>query len=94
MKRNYTEQNCYDKIEKERGKAEYILQDKYKIDKFLKALEIKLYKFPHRGNQLAALPVMISLVKILPQVIGDILQLCPWRRGNIMWLRLIMVLRK
>ncbi len=63
MKRNYTEQDCYDEMEKERSKAEDILKDKNKFDKFLKELEIKLRKFPRIGNQLADLPVMISLVK-------------------------------
>ncbi len=63
MKQKYSEQDCYDEMEKERSKAEDILKDKSKFDRFLKELEIKLRKFPRVGNQLADLPVMISLVK-------------------------------
>lgn len=61
--RKYTDEECSIEMEKERVNAEDILSDKNKFDEFLKKLEIKLKKFPRIGNQLADLPVMISLVK-------------------------------
>ncbi|MCR5196175.1 MAG: DUF1232 domain-containing protein [Pseudobutyrivibrio sp.] len=61
--RKYTEEECAVELEKGRNKAEEIINDKSKFDTFLKRLEVKLSRFPHVGNQLADLPVMIALVK-------------------------------
>ena len=61
--RHFTEEECAVELEKERIKAKDIINDKDKFDRFLKKLEAKLRKFPRVGEQLADLPVMISLVK-------------------------------
>ena len=61
--RTFTEDECTVELEKERSKAEDIIKDRDKFDKFLKKLEAKLRKFPRIGQELADVPTMIALAK-------------------------------
>ena len=61
--RKITEEEFTVELEKERGKAEEIINDKDKFDRFLKKLEAKLRRFPRIGQELADVPTMIALTK-------------------------------
>jgi uncharacterized membrane protein YkvA (DUF1232 family) len=52
-----------DMLEANKGKAEELLEDKDKMEKFLKRLERKLSKIPLAGKYLKDVPVFISLVR-------------------------------
>jgi len=50
-------------IEKNKGKAEALLKDEDKMDRFLERLERKLSMIPQVGKYLADVPILISMVK-------------------------------
>jgi len=52
-----------DILESNKDKAEELLEDKDKMEKFLKRLERKLTKIPVAGKYLKDVPVFISLVR-------------------------------
>ena len=45
------------------GRSKALLNDKDKLDKFLRGLETKIEEIPMIGKELSIIPVMISLVK-------------------------------
>ena len=50
-------------LDKNKGEAEKLLQDRDKIEHFLARLETKLSLIPVAGNYLSDIPVLISLVR-------------------------------
>lgn len=54
-------------IEDNEPKAEMLLKDTQKMDRFLERLEIKLSHIPMAGKYLSDVPVLISLVKAYVQ---------------------------
>jgi uncharacterized membrane protein YkvA (DUF1232 family) len=63
MKKKMNDKEIIKAMEKERGKAEKILGDGEKFDRFLSELEIKLRKFPGVGKQISDIPVLIAMLK-------------------------------
>jgi len=56
-------ENISKEIEKNNAKAEALLKDKKKMERFLERLERKLSLIPVAGKYLSDVPVLISLVK-------------------------------
>ncbi len=56
-------ENISKEIEKNNAKAEDLLKDKKKMERFLERLERKLSLIPVAGKYLSDVPVLISLVK-------------------------------
>ena len=63
MKKNFDENDGFRELGKGFGKAEEILEDEDKLEKFLDRLERKLKKVPVGGDVLSMLPVMISMLR-------------------------------
>ena len=63
MKKNFDENDGFRELGKGFGKAEEILEDEDKLEKFLDRLERKLKKVPVGGDILSMLPVMISMLR-------------------------------
>lgn len=53
----------FQQLEKNKGEAEKLLQDRDKMEHFLARLETKLSLIPVVGNYLSDIPVLISLVR-------------------------------
>jgi len=60
---NFDEKMAYEELEKGYNKAEKILGDNNKIEKFLLKLEKKLKVIPVAGEKLAIVPTMILLIR-------------------------------
>ena len=58
-----TEEEVLKQFEQNKQKAEKLLNDKDKMERFLQRLEKKLSKVPLAGEYLSDIPVLISLVK-------------------------------
>lgn len=58
-----TEEEVQRRFEKSKQKAEKLLEDKDKMDRFLERLEKKLALVPHIGGVLSDVPVLIAMVK-------------------------------
>ena len=58
-----TEEEVLKQFEQNKQKAEKLLNDKDKMERFLQRLEKKLSKIPLAGEYLSDIPVLISLVK-------------------------------
>ncbi len=63
MKKNFDENDGFRELGKGFGKAEKILEDEDKLEKFLDKLEHKLKKVPVGGEILSMLPVMVSMLR-------------------------------
>ena len=59
----FSEEEAKTELEKGYKKAEKIIQDEDKLEKFLKRLENKLKKVPVGGDILSMVPVMISMLR-------------------------------
>jgi uncharacterized membrane protein YkvA (DUF1232 family) len=57
------EEEVFRQFEQNKGKAEKLLEDKKKMERFLERLEKKLSKIPLAGDYLSDIPVLVSLVK-------------------------------
>ena len=62
-KRKITKKEAREELEKGYSKAEKLLKDEEKTEKFLRRLEEKLLVIPKLGKTLAMAPVFISLVR-------------------------------
>ncbi|MDP3446992.1 MAG: YkvA family protein [Eubacteriales bacterium] len=58
-----SEEEVLKQFEQNKGKAEKLLKDKEKMERFLERLEKKLSKIPLAGEYLSDIPVLVSLVK-------------------------------
>ena len=63
MKANFTEKQAQEELGKSYKKAEELLQDEDKIERFLQRLEKKLKAIPLAGSALANVPIMASLIR-------------------------------
>lgn len=63
MKKDLNEKEALVVLKKGYGKAEKLLNDRDKLEEFLELLEKKLKTIPKIGDKLAALPIMILLLK-------------------------------
>lgn len=63
MKKKITDKALYDQIEKNAEKAERLLADEERFERFLLRLENKIKKVPLVGGKLAYVPLLISLVR-------------------------------
>ena len=59
----FDEKRAQEELEKGYSKAEKLLNDPDKIEKFFQRLEKKLKSLPAVGNKLAYIPIMASLVR-------------------------------
>ena len=57
------EEDANKELEKRYGKAEVLLKNEDKMEKFLRKLEKKLKVIPIAGNALSNIPIMISMIK-------------------------------
>ena len=63
MKKNITEDQAIQELGKGFSKAENMLKDDDKMERFLQKVEKKIKIIPKVGNALSMLPVLISLVR-------------------------------
>ena len=64
MKTNeFNEKDAEKELKKGYKKAEALLADEDKLERFLQRIEKKLKEIPAIGNKLADIPIMVSLVK-------------------------------
>lgn len=63
MEANFDEQKAQEELKKRYSKAERLLKDKDKFERFLQRLEKKLKVIPLAGDKLAGVPIMASLVR-------------------------------
>lgn len=63
MENYFDEEQALEELEAGYGKAEEILEDEDKLERFLQRLEKKLKKIPFAGEKLASVPVLAALVK-------------------------------
>lgn len=61
--KEFNEEKAKQELEVRYAKAEKLLNDEDKMEKFLKRLEDKLKKVPVAGNVLAIIPTLISLLR-------------------------------
>lgn len=63
MNKKITEKEAFKELKKGYRKAEELLEDGDKLERFLQRLEKKLKTIPVAGDKLAVLPIMASLVR-------------------------------
>lgn len=63
MNKKITEKEAFKELKKGYRKAEELLEDSDKLERFLQRLEKKLKTIPVAGDKLAVLPIMASLVR-------------------------------
>lgn len=64
---NFDDEKARKELEKRYSKAEEILKDEDKLERFLQRLEAKLKEIPVAGEKLSYVPVMASLIKSFVQ---------------------------
>ena len=60
---DFTEKDAEETLQKEKKKAEKLLNDKDKMDEFLERLEKKLKLIPLAGTTLAMIPILVQMLK-------------------------------